>query len=56
MLKPDQRAELEASHTRYFNYNQHENHACAFMAANGHPCANDYRALREFFGKVHAVF
>ena len=49
MLKPDQRAALEAIHARYFNYNQDETESCAFMAANGHPNADEYRALRQFY-------
>ena len=49
MLKPEQRAALEAIHARNFNSNQDESESCAFMAANGHPCATEYRALRQFF-------
>ena len=49
MLKPDQRAALEAIHARYFNYNQDERDDCRFMAANAHPDATQYRALRQFF-------
>jgi hypothetical protein len=49
MLTPAQRAALEATHARYCHFTQTERADCMFMAANAHPYANAYRALRAFF-------
>ncbi len=48
-LKPEVRAKLEAETRLYGDWSQAERRDVAFMAAQGHPHADEYRRLRAWF-------
>lgn len=52
MITPQTLKALEKIHSFYRDFNQQENQSDRFMAANGHPHARQYKALRRFFDSL----